>query len=83
MEYPLNQDVIGLIDKAKPKTFCDDFAEQLNIAENKYGQRIKFDFNYLQVSEIVMRAEQYDEAIRKRVIDIIMQMRRKYQYLFI
>lgn len=83
MEYPLNQDVIELIDRVKPKTFCDDFAEQLNIAESKYGQQIRFDFNYSQVSEIVMGAEQYDEGIRKRVIDIIMQMRRKYQYLFI
>ncbi len=82
MEYPLSQDVIGLIDKVKPKTFCDDFAKQLSIAESRYGQRIKFMFNYSNVSEIVMSAVQYDEAIRIRVIDIIMQMRRKYQYLF-
>ncbi len=82
MEYPLGQEVIGLIDKVRPKTFCDDFTEQLDIAERKYGRNIRFDFGYSEVSEIVMKADRYDEAIRKRVIDIIMQMSRKYKYLF-
>jgi hypothetical protein len=82
MEYPLSQDYNDLIDIVKPKTFCDDFTMQLDIAEKKYGHGITFDFKYSDVSEIVMSAEQYDEVIRKRVVEIIMQMRRKYKYLF-
>ena len=82
MEYPMNLGYISLIDKVRPKTFCDDFTEQLDIAEKKYGSNLRFCFGYSEVSKIVMSAEQYDKPIRERVVDIIMQMRRKYEYLF-
>ena len=81
MEYPLSQDYMMLINNVKPKTFCDDFEEQLDIAEKIYGRHIQFDFGYSDVEEIVMGADQYNEAIRERVVNIIMQMRRKYEYL--
>ena len=66
----------------KAKTICDSFDEQLDIAEELYGERIRFRFGYSDVERIVNAATGYDEEIRKRVIDIVMQMRHKYQYLF-
>lgn len=82
MEYGMGQDVIALIAKVKPKTFCDDFDEQLDIVEHLYGKRICFSFGYEQVKNIVDKCDIYDEEIRKRVIEVVMQMRRKYEYLF-
>lgn len=73
---------IRLIDKVRPKTFCDDFVEQIDIAERLYGRAIRFDFDRKVVTDIVNEAVQYSEEIRQRVINTIMQMRRKYDYVF-
>ncbi len=82
LEYPMDQDMYTLIDKVKPKTFCTDFVEQLDIAERLYGRRITFDFSYNDVKDIADRADFYDEAQKERAIKVIMEMRRRYQYLF-
>ena len=82
IEYPLGLDVIYNIDKIMSKTFCSDFTEQVDIAEKLYGENIHFHFSYNDVCEIVNAAEMYDEEIRRRVIDIVMEMRRRYEYLF-
>ena len=82
MEYPLGQDCIALIDKVRPKTFCDDFTEQLDIAERLYGTSLRFKFDYSEVSEIVKGADHYSDEIKERVIDVIMQMKCRYKYLF-
>ena len=82
MEYPMSIDAIHYIDKVKSKTFCDDFAEQVDIAEKLYGEHIRFSFGYNDVKSIVDRAEMYDEKIRNRTIEIVMQMRSRYKYLF-
>ena len=82
LEYPMNRDVLELIDLAQPKTFCDDFAQQLEIAENLYGRTISFDYDYNDISNMVKDITDYSEDIRQRVIEVVMQTRRKYQYLF-
>ncbi len=82
IEYPLSKDVVRTIDKVKPKTFCADFTEQMDIAEELYGQYITFDFNYNEVKSIVDKADIYSEEIRIRVIELVMQMRKRYDYLF-
>jgi len=82
MEYPISKDPLELIDTVYSKTFVDDFEEQVEIGEKLYGCNIKFSFKYEDVCNIVNAADIYDEKIRTRVIDIIMQMRRKYSYLF-
>lgn len=71
------------MNKVRPKTFCDDFVEQIDIAERLYGRAVRFDFGYNEVTDIVDKAEQYSEEIRHRVINTIMQMRRKYGYMFV
>ncbi len=82
LEYPMGQDYISLMDKVRPKTFCDDFTEQLETAEKLYGKNIGFSYGYNDVRNIVDRAEVYDKPIRERVINVIMQTKRSYEYLF-
>lgn len=82
LEYPMTMDHITLIDRVKPKTFCEDFTEQLEISEKLYGGNLHFSFDYMDIRKIVDKADIYDIKIRDRVVDVVMQMRRKYEYLF-
>lgn len=82
LEYPMNQDPIGMIPRVKPKTFCQDFDEQLDIAESLYGEQIHFHFAREHVTGILCQAVQYAPEVRQRVCDIIMSRRKKYGYLF-
>ena len=81
VDYPMGQDPVLLVGKARPKTFCDSFKEQLDIAEEMYGCPMSFTFEYKDVKKIIDQAEFYDETVRQRVIDIVMEMRRQYAYL--
>ena len=83
LEYPMGQDYIKLMDKVRPKTFCDDFAEQVDIAERLYGRNISFKYDYNEVRNIVERADKYEKSIRDRVVNVVMQTRRSYEYLFV
>ena len=82
MEYPLTRDPLEWIPKVKAKTFCDSFEEQLEIAEKLYGENLHFSFDFNEVETIVQEAGIYPEEIRRRVIDVVMEMRRRYSYLF-
>lgn len=82
LEYPMDGELYSLIDKVKPKTFCNDFTEQFDIAEQLYGCRICFEFGYDEVKAIVDRADIYDNMQRKRVVNTLMEMRRRYSYFF-
>ncbi len=82
LEYPMDQDYLNLMERVRPKTFSDTFEKQLEVAEMLYGQTIRFNYGYNMVKEIVNKAEQYDAAVRTRIINVIMQTRRKYAYLF-
>ena len=82
MEYPMAGDPLDLIKRVKAKTFCDSFEEQLEIAEKLYGENIHFSFGYEDVEKIVNKAVTYPIEIRHRVIEVILEMRRRYAYLF-
>ena len=82
IDYPLGADGLALMKKARPKTFCEDFEEQADIAEQLYGETIHFRFGYREVKSIVDRAEMYGEEVRQRVIDLVMSRRQTYRYLF-
>ncbi len=82
MDFPLGRDVYELMDCAKPKTFGDSFEEQLEISEKLYGRNISFDFTRQDVEKAVNAAADYSEEERERVKEIVLQMRRKYEYLF-
>ena len=82
LDYPMNQDVLIQMKKARPKTFCDDFDEQLDIVESLFGSQIRFRFSWQEIQSLLTQAEIYPPEIRQRVCDILMQQRRKYRYLF-
>ena len=84
MDYPLGDDVYKLIDKVKPKTFCQDFSEQLDIAEKLYGEHIRFSFTHKDIDNILAGLPEgmYSDLIINRVRTILYEQMRKYRYLF-
>ena len=82
MDYPLGRDVFELMEHAKPKTFGDSFEEQLEISEKLYGSNISFSFTRKEIEEAIDLLRDYNEEERERVKEIVLQLRRKYEYLF-
>ena len=78
----MHVDIYRLFGNARAKTFSRDFDEQLDIAEKLYGQQLSFDFTYGDVKKLLEEEPYYPEEVKKRVEDIIMHQRRKYEYLF-
>ncbi len=82
MDYPLSGDVVEMMQNAGAKTMGSDFDEQLNAAEELYGQHTIFSFNKKDVNAILDQAILYPQIKRDRVAEIIYLQMRKYQYLF-
>lgn len=82
LDYPMEGNIFDQIRCAKSRSFCQDFDEQVDLAEELYGQHLKFAFTRRDVEEILDRAVQYPESVRHRVLEIILQRRSKYRYLF-
>ena len=64
LDYPVTGDVYTLIESAKPKTFCGSFEEQLDIAEELYGQPIQFSFNSNDIDRLLREEQYYSEDRR-------------------
>ena len=45
LDYPMNDDVVDMIDEVKSKTICTDFDMQLDSVEKIFGYNIKFSFS--------------------------------------
>jgi len=82
MDYPMGEDFEQLVNHVKPKTFCNSFDEQLNIAEVLYGQQVRFHFTRSDVEELLRKEKYYPNEIKKRVQEVILEQKRRYQYLF-
>ena len=82
MDYPMGGELEKLIGRAKAKTFCDDFDEQLEYAEELYGTQLTFSFDENRVKSLLNEEHHYPKEQKQRVYEIIMARRRKYQYLF-
>jgi hypothetical protein len=82
MDYPITENVYELMDKVQSKTICQDFDEQLELAEKLYGTTISFSFNKKDVDEILNKIYGYDKVIIDRVRDVIFEQMRRYKYLF-
>lgn len=82
MDYPMGQDIYQMISEVKSKSVSQDFDEQLDVAENLYGQNLQFLFTKKNVSDIVNNADMYPLEERKRVELIIYSQMNKYKYLF-
>lgn len=82
MDYPLGQDVIMQMTKAEAKTFCRSFDEQLDAAQDLYGDQMWFHFGERQIRGLLEADSVYSKEVKQRVYTILLQQRRKYQYLF-
>lgn len=82
MDYPLTVPTQDLFGTVSAKTFSLDFDEQLDIAEELYGQHLKFHFTKEMVSSALAEETNYPPDVKERVFAIIMEQKRKYRYLF-
>lgn len=82
LDYPLGEDVIKLMHKAEAKSFCRSFEEQLDIAEELYGEPIHFSFGEKEIRELLQKDDVYQKQVKQRVFTILLQQRRKYEILF-
>ncbi len=82
MDYPLDGNIYDLMGTVSPKTFCESFDEQLEIAEKIYGTRIRFNFTTKDVNNILDTVYGYSSEAKNRVKDILLEQMRKYKYLF-
>ena len=82
LDYPLGIDPLKMIPRVQAKTFMNSFEDQLEFSERLYGSHIHFSFRRHDVIDMLLPIDTYDEAIRIRVRDLIMNQREKYSYLF-
>lgn len=82
MDYPMNGNVLELMEKVRAKTFCSSLDEQLDVAEKLYGDTVRFDFARSDVIRILENEPFYKEEQKERILEILTQQIRKYQYLF-
>lgn len=82
LDYPLNEDVYTLIKKVQSKTFTQNFDEQLDTVERIYGRHLRFTFTKKDVERIVLEDNEYPIHVKQRVLTILFEQMRKYQYLF-
>lgn len=83
MDYPMNGNIEEMIGEVKAMTICQDFDEQLDIVEQIYGKHIEFNFNIKDVDKLLTEERYYSAQIKQRVKNVIINQRRKYQYLFL
>lgn len=82
MDYPISEDVYDLIDSVKAKTICDDFGEAAELAEELYGQHIKFEYSNTVLETILDKEQIYSSEEKNRVKKVLLEQKRKYPYLF-
>jgi hypothetical protein len=83
MDYPMGCDIYAEINNVKAKTICNDFDEQLDIAEELYGSQIKFHFTGKDIKMVLDKMRIYAPETRERVEILLLERRRKYKYLFV
>lgn len=83
MDYPMNGNIEEMIGEAEAKTICQDFDEQLDIVEQIYGKHIEFNFDIKDIDKFLTEERYYSSQIKQRVKNVIINQRRKYQYLFL
>jgi len=82
MDYPMGVDIYQLIKTVKAKTICDSFDDQLDAAEKMYGRQLSFSFGEKDVRKILAGTDICGEDIKERILQIILEQKRKYAYLF-
>ena len=83
IDYPMDGDVFALMEQVKAKTFSESFDEQLDLAEELYGEHLKFHITGSELHTELSKADLYTEAERERVETVLREQMRKYAYLFL
>ena len=83
MDYPMGEDIYKLIQDCHAKTICQDFAEQLDVSEQLYGNHLKFSFTRKEIQNLLNQTELYQKEEKERVETILYEQMRRYPYLFI
>ena len=81
-DYPLDVDPLQLMGEVHARTISRDFDEQLDAAEQLYGDTIHFSFDGKCIDALLAEASIYPEAERDRVRTLLHQQMHKYGYLF-
>ena len=81
-DYPMGEDIISLIPQVKAKTLSSDFMEQLDVAEDLYGQNLYFTYDEGIINELLAKEEYYPDDIKVRIKEVLLRQRRTYSYLF-
>lgn len=82
MDYPMTGEIDELMQEAKSKTVCQDFDEQLDIVERLYGKNLQFHYTEETIDKLLSEELYYPDEVKQRVKTIVLNQRRKYQYLF-
>ncbi len=82
MDYPLTGEIDHMINEVRSKTICQNFDEQIDIAEQLYGIQIQFFYDVRVIDQILSEEPYYPEEIKQRVKELLIRQRKKYQYLF-
>lgn len=83
MDYPPDGDPLQMLHDVRAKSIAVDFDDQVAACEALYGRHINFSFTRKDIQELLKKAPLYSDAIKTRVMDILLEQRRKYSYLFI
>ena len=82
MDYPMSGEIDKMADEVRSKTICQNFDEQLDIAEQLYGIQMQFFYNIEMIDDLLEKETFYPNEVKQRVKEILINQRRKYQYLF-
>ena len=82
-DYSLDQDIYDCIGRVHAKPFSGFFEEQVDAAEELYGMQLHFSFSKKEISrELEFAGELYDEKIRRRAEQVLVEQMRKYRIFF-
>ena len=84
LDYPLGEAdaIYEQIACVHAKTVSQDFREQLETGEQLFGSTMQFYFENHDLEKIVFEEPYYPEQIKDRVYRILLEQKRKYQYLW-
>ena len=82
LDYPLEGDLYQMIGKVRSKTITEDFEEQCDAAEKKWGTYLRFHCNRNDLIRILEQEPYYPSETKERVEKILLEQRRKYPYYF-
>ena len=82
-DYPMGQDTYSMIPRVKAKPFDDSFIEQVNCVNELWGIKLTFNVSRHEIFDAFKLFDgMYDEAILRRVENILREKMQAYAFLF-